>query len=459
MNEVKTDKSYIKKLLLIAVPMMVQNGISNFVNLLDNLMIGKVGTNALSGVAIANQLMFVFYLVIFGATAGAGIFTAQYKGNGDNDGIRYTFRFKLVFNTIIALFCLAIYATFSPDLINLFLLGEGDPADAAETLQIGVSYMRIILISLVPIGLTQAYAGTLRDLGSTKVPMFASLCAIFVNLVGNWILIYGHFGLPALGADGAAIATVISRFVELSILIIYTGRHTKQFPFIRGVFRNFSIPAKLVLQFFFKALPLMVNESLWSLGMTVVNQCYSYRSLEAVAAMNIQSTIWNLMGVSFLAMGEAVGIMMGHILGAGELEDAKKKAYSMRRVTVICGLCCSAVMALISPFFPMLYNTSDSIRAMASGFILIAACAMPFVAYTHASYFIIRSGGNTLITVLFDSIYTWAIAVTAAFVMSRYTTLSVTWMLAIIDGLEIIKCFIAFLLVRSGMWVRNIVQK
>ena len=193
--------------------------------------------------------------------------------------------------------------------------------------------------------------------------------------------------------------------------------------------------------------------------MTVVNQCYSYRSLEAVAAMNIQSTIWNLMGVSFLAMGEAVGIMMGHILGAGELEEAKNKAYSMRRVTVICGLCCSAVMALISPFFPMLYNTSDSIRTMASGFILIAACAMPFVAYTHASYFIIRSGGNTFITVLFDSIYTWAIAVSAAFVMSRYTTLSVTWMLAIIDGLEIIKCFIAFLLVRSGMWVRNIVQK
>ena len=459
MTEVKNERSYIRKLLLIAIPMMVQNGISNFVNLLDNLMIGKVGTNALSGVAIANQLIFVFYLVIFGATAGAGIFTAQYKGNGDNEGIRYTFRFKIVFNTIIAAVCVFVYAMLSPRLIHLFLLGEGDPADAAETLQIGISYMRIILISLIPIGLTQAYAGTLRDLGATKVPMYAALCAIFVNLVGNWILIYGKLGLPALGADGAAIATVISRFVELTILIVYTGRHSDMLPFIKGAFRNFRVPVKLAAKFILKSLPLMLNETLWSLGMTVINQSYSYRSLNAVAAMNIQSTIWNVMGVSFLAMGEAVGIMMGHILGSGQLDEAKQKANKMRWFTVACGVFFAALMAGISPVFPLLYNTSDEIRSLASGFILIAACAMPFVAYTHASYFIIRSGGNTIITVLFDSIYTWCIAVSAAFFMSRYTTLSVTWMLAIVNGLEVIKCLIAFFFVRSGIWIRNLVRE
>jgi Na+-driven multidrug efflux pump len=198
MTGTKEDRSYIKKLLLIAVPMMIQNGISNFVNLLDNLMIGRVGTNALSGVAIANQLIFVFYLVIFGATAGVGIFTAQFKGNDDTEGIRYTFRFKIVFNTILSAICTVILLIWAPNLINLFLLGDGNPADAAETLQIGVDYMHVILISLIPIGITQAYAGTLRDLGSTKVPMFASLAAILVNLAGNWLLIYGHFGLPVL---------------------------------------------------------------------------------------------------------------------------------------------------------------------------------------------------------------------------------------------------------------------
>ena len=458
MTEIKNDRSYIKTLLKIAIPMMVQNGISNFVNLLDNLMIGRVGTNALSGVAIANQLIFVFYLVIFGATAGVGIFTAQYKGKGDTEGIRYSFRFKLIFNTVLSALCVLVFVLFARNLINLFLLGEGDPADAAETLEIGVKYMRIILISLIPIGLTQAYGGTLRDLGSTKVPMFASVCAIFVNLIGNWILIYGHFGLPALGAEGAAIATVLSRFVELTILIVYTGKHPDLFPFIKGAFKHFSVPGKLIGRFILRALPLMANETFWSLGMTTINQCYSYRSLDAVAALNIESTIWNLMGVAFIAMGEAVGIMMGHILGSGELEEAKKKAGTMRRFTVLCGIVSGLILAGVSFFFPLLYNTTDYIRSMATGFILIAAANMPFCAYTHASYFIIRSGGKAFITVLFDSVFTWVIVVPLAAYMSYFTGIPVMAMVAIIRATEIVKCFIAYILVRSGIWVRNIVN-
>ena len=458
MTEIKNDRSYIKTLLKIAIPMMVQNGISNFVNLLDNLMIGRVGTNALSGVAIANQLIFVFYLVIFGATAGVGIFTAQYKGKGDTEGIRYSFRFKLIFNTVLSALCVLVFVLFARNLINLFLLGEGDPADAAETLEIGVKYMRIILISLIPIGLTQAYGGTLRDLGSTKVPMFASVCAIFVNLIGNWILIYGHFGLPALGAEGAAIATVLSRFVELTILIVYTGKHPDLFPFIKGAFKHFSVPGKLIGRFILRALPLMANETFWSLGMTTINQCYSYRSLDAVAALNIESTIWNLMGVAFIAMGEAVGIMMGHILGSGELEEAKKKAGTMRRFTVLCGIVSGLILAGVSFFFPLLYNTTDYIRSMATGFILIAAANMPFCAYTHASYFIIRSGGKAFITVLFDSVFTWVIVVPLAAYMSYFTGIPVMAMVAIIRATEVVKCFIAYAIVRSGIWVRNIVN-
>ncbi|MCQ2474210.1 MAG: MATE family efflux transporter [Saccharofermentans sp.] len=458
MSKVKEDRSYLKKLLFIAIPMMIQNGISNFVSLLDNLMIGRVGTTSLSGVAIANQLSFVFYLVIFGATAGVGIFTAQYKGNDDTEGIRHTFRFKIIFNTIIAAICTLILALCAPFLINLFLLGEGDPADAAETLRIGVDYMNVMLIGMLPIGITQAYAGTLRDLGSTKVPMFASLVAIFVNLIGNWLLIYGQFGLPAMGAVGAAIATVISRFVELGILIIYTGKHAKEFPFISGAFKSFMVPKDLVKKFFLKALPLMFNETLWSLGMTTVNQCYSYRSLDAVASTNIESTLWNLMGVAFLAMGEAVGIMMGHILGSGELEKAKKQAAGMRRFTVLCGVVFAVIMVGIAPFFPMLYNTTEYIRHLASNFILISAVMMPFCAYTHASYFIIRSGGNTLITVIFDSVYTWVLVVPLAYYLSRYTSFSVSWLIAIVRGLEVVKCLIAFFFVRSGIWIKNIVK-
>ena len=451
----KPDRGYIKKLLFIAVPMMVQNGISNFVNLLDNLMIGRVGTNALSGVAIANQIIFVFFLMVFGATAGVGIFTAQYFGSGDTEGIRYTFRFKILVNTVIAMLVTAGLFFFGKDLIGLFLLGEGDPKDAAQSLRIGTSYIRIMLISLIPVGLTQAYSGTLRDMGRTKMPMIASVCAILVNLVGNYALIYGHFGMPEMGAEGAAIATVASRFVELSILSVYTGTHSATYPFIRGAFADFAVPKDLALTYLGKSLPLMANETFWSLGITTMNQCYSYRSLDAVAAMNIQTTIYNLMGVAFVAMGEAVGIVMGHILGSGMLKEAPVIAKKMRRFTVLCGLIFGGLTILISPYFPLLYNTSDEVRTMAASFIVICGLIMPFAAFNHASYFIIRAGGNAAITVIFDCGYTWLIAVPVAFFLSRFTDMNVVRMFAVVQAMEGIKCVVAYAMVKSGLWIKN----
>ncbi len=452
------DRAFYKMVLTIAVPMMVQNGISNFVNLLDNLMIGRLGTNALSGVAIANQLMFVYYLLIFGATAGVGIFTAQYFGLGDVDGVRETFRFKIIVNILLSVLSIIILNMYAEPLIDLFLKGEGAPSDAAETLAIGLDYMYIMLIGLIPVGICNAYSGTLKDIGQTRVPMMASLAAILVNLVGNALLIYGLLGFPALGATGAAIATVISRFIELAILAIYTASHKTAYPFIIGAFRHFSVPVHMVKKYVLKSLPLVANESLWALGTTMMNQCYSYRSLEAVAALNIQSTIWNLMGVSFLAMGEAVGIVVGQILGSGDIDKAKDHARKMIAFTIFWGVLFGIGMVVIAPFFPLLYKTSDTIRSMASSFIVITGIFMPSCACMHASYFTIRSGGNTVITMLFDSCFMWAISVPTAFILSRHTGMSVFYMLLMIQTLDLIKCLIGVLMVKSGIWAKNIVK-
>ncbi|MBQ3967631.1 MAG: MATE family efflux transporter [Lachnospiraceae bacterium] len=453
------DKKFYKMVLAVAVPMMIQNGISNFVSLLDNLMIGRVGTNALSGVAVSNQLIFVYYLLVFGASAGAGIFTAQYHGMGDVEGVRNTFRFKLAINVILSMVSMAVFFVFADLLIGLFLKGEGDPEDAAETLEIGREYLYIMLIGLIPVGITNSYSGTLRDTGHTKVPMIAAIAAIFVNLAGNAVLIYGLFGLPAMGAAGAAIATVVSRFVEMTFLIVYTKSHSKTHSFIVGAFRNFSLPPGLSKKFLLKSLPLMANETLWALGMTTINQCYSYRSLSAVAAINIENTIWNLMGVSFLAMGEAVGIIAGQILGSGDVEKAKSTAAKMRIFTVMLGAAFGALMIAVSPFFPKLYNTSDEIRYMATQFIIVYGVLMPLFAYTHASYFTIRAGGNTLITFIFDSCFVWSIAVPTAFALSRCTDLPVLNMLIIVQSLEVIKAIVGAAMVLSGIWARNIVKE
>lgn len=452
-------KAFYKMVLGISVPMIIQNGLTNFVSLLDNLMIGAVGTNAISGVAIANQLMFVFWLLMFGATAGVGIFTAQYYGKGDTKGVRDTFRFKLIANTVLAIVCGAVYFAMAPVMVSWFLEGDGTPEDAAQTLEIGVDYINIVIASLVPIGLSYAYAGTLRDTGNTRVPMIATMVAIFVNLVGNAILIYGMFGLPAMGAQGAAVATVVSRYIELLVLMIYTGTHSASNAFIIGAFRSFRMPLTLVRQFVLKSLPLMANESLWALGMTVLNQCYSFRSLDAVAAVNIESTLWNLLTVGFVATGEAVGIVVGQKLGAGDIDTAKDYAVKMRDLTVFFGIVCGVIMMILSPFVPRLYNVTEEVRSLAVILILISGLVMPLMAFTHASYFIIRSGGNTLITFIFDCGYTWLIVVPLAYCLSRFTGVSVPVMMFSVQWAELIKCAVGEYMVRSGIWAKNIVQE
>ena len=450
------DKKFYRMMLKIAIPIMVQNGISNFVSLLDNLMIGRVGTNELSGVAIANQLMFVHYLLIFGATAGVGIFTVQFYGAGDTEGVRISFRFKLLANTLLSAVSITLFLLFSEPLTKLFLQGEGSPEDAAETLRIGISYMRIMLIGLVPIGITNAYSGTLRDTGQTRVPMIASIAAIFVNLIGNALLIYGLFGLPAMGAMGAAFATVISRFVELAVLVIYTSTHSKEHPFIIGAYTHFRIPLRLAGRFIVRSIPLVANETLWALGITVMNQCYSFRSLDAVAALNIENTLWNLMGVCFIAMGDAVGIIVGQALGSGDIPKARDHAAKLITFTVACGVVFGLIMCIFGPFFPLLYNTTAEIRLLASQLIIVYGILMPQYALTHAGYFTIRAGGNTVITFLFDSCFVWAVSVPAAYVLSRLTQLAVLPMVAIVQSLEIIKCVIALRMVHSGIWAKKI---
>ena len=215
------DRAFYRRVLAVALPIIIQNGIGNFVSLLDNIMIGQVGTVQMNGVSIVNQLLFVFNLCIFGATSGAGIFTAQFHGSGDQAGVRYTFRFKILVGLLISAVGLSVFALFGRPLIRLYLQGEGAPEDIAATLEYGWHYLLIMLWGLPAFAISNAYAGTLRETGQTVVPMVASTTAVFVNLFFNWVLIFGNLGAPQLGVNGAAIATVISRYVELAIVAFW----------------------------------------------------------------------------------------------------------------------------------------------------------------------------------------------------------------------------------------------
>lgn len=358
------DRKFYRRVLTVAVPMMIQNAISNFVSLLDNIMIGQVGTEQMSGIAIVNQLMFVFYLGIFGALSAAGIFSAQFYGSGDHEGVRNSFRFKLYITIGIVVAGILAFLAWGDDLILLYLHDEGGTTQSLDAaLHYGREYLQVMLIGLLPFGIEEAYASTLRECGETKVPMTAGIVAVFVNLIFNYLLIFGKFGFPQLGVVGAAIATVLSRYVQMLIVIVWTHRHTQRMPFAKGVYRKLGIPAKLVGKIVVKGLPLMANEILWASGMAVLNQCYSLRGLDAIAGLNIASTITNLFNVVFISMGSAVSIMVGQLLGANKMEEARDTDTKLIAFSVMSCVVIGAVLMVLAPLFPMLYNTTEQVKA------------------------------------------------------------------------------------------------
>ena len=452
------DKPFYRHVCMVVLPIIVQNTLSNVVGLLDNVMVGQVGTLPMSSVAIVNQLLMIFYLCIWGGLAGAGIFGAQYYGCGDMEGVRNTFRFKLLLSLLLAAGAITLFLAAGPRVIELYIAADTAPADAAATLEYAVSYLWVMLVGLVPFAITQAYAGTLRESGQTVLPMKASMIAMGVNFVFNCLLIFGLLGFPRLGVVGAAIATVLSRFVELAIVATGAHRSTGRYPFMRGVYSHFHIPMALVKRVFAKSLPLLVNEFLWSMSQATLLQCYSVRGIQVVAAMNISNTIAQIFNEVFLSLGNATSIIVGQELGADHKTEARRTAWRMLSLSVISCLVMGGLLALCSPLIPQIYNTEGSIRALASQFIRVVACCMPLFGFANCAYFTLRSGGKTFVTFLFDSCFTWVVSVPMAFFLTRYTALPIVSIFFVCSALDFIKCVLGFILIKKGIWVRNIVK-
>ena len=452
------DRSFYIRIFAVALPIIIQNAITNFVALLDNIMVGQLATAQISGVTIVNNnLMFIFNICMFGAAAGAGIFTTQFRGSGNNEGICYTLRFKLILCGILSLIAGFAFYFLADPLINLYLTGDGDPQMAADTLLAGREYLFMMIWGMLPFAITNAYAGTLRECGKPTVPMVAGIIATFVNLVLNYTLIFGHFGAPAMGVRGAALATVISRYVEMVIVILWTHTHTEACPYAKGLFKSVYIPKALLGSIIVKGMPLLLNEFMWTIGMALVNQCYSTCGLDVVPAMSISSTIYNLAAVVFRSLGNTVGIFMGQMLGARrpthELMDTNRK---MTALAAFSGVVFGAIVASLSGAFPMLYNTTDQVRHLATNTILISAVLMPLQAYSFPVYFTLRAGGKTVMTTLFDCGSIWFLYLPISFVLSRFTGLPFLAIYTVCNCTDLIKCIIGTILIRSGSWIQHL---
>ena len=451
------DRDFYAQVVAVVVPIIIQNTVSNVVSLLDNVMVGRVGTLQMSAVAIVNQLLFVFNLCIFGGLAGAGIFATQYAGAHDDKGVRDCFRVKWMIALSMLACALVVLIAFPKRLIGMYLAQETAQADAAATLGFGMDYLTVMLWGLLPFGVSQVYASTLREVGETRLPMFASVAAILVNLVFNYFLIFGKCGFPELGVTGAAIATVLSRYVETAVIMVYTHMKSHHFGFIRGAYRSLRVPKPLMISILRRGTPLLVNEFLWSSGMAVLLQCYSVRGLDVVAACNIATTVSNLFKVVFLSMGNAVAIMVGQALGANDIERAKNCTWRLMTAAVGSNLFMSILLILFAPSIPHIYNTEPHVRQIATQLLYVIAMMMPAYSFSHCCYFTLRSGGKTIITFLFDSVFTWCVNVPTAWLLAYRTGMGIVPLYFCVQALELIKVVIGFALVKKGVWIHNIV--
>ena len=452
------DRAFYGTMIAIVVPIIIQNTVSNVVSLLDNVMVGRVGTLEMSAVAIVNQLLFIFNLCIFGGLAGAGIFATQFAGAKDDEGVRHCFRIKWMIAIMMLVFAFAVFLLLPEQLIGLYLAEGTDAAAMASTMRFGKDYLMVMLLGLLPFAVSQIYASTLREVGETRLPMLASIVAILVNLVFNYLLIFGKLGFPRLGVTGAAIATVFSRYVEMAIIIIYTHLRSAVFAFIHGAYRSAYVPGRLMRRVLKRGMPLLVNEFFWSSGMAVLLQCISVRGLDAVAAYNITSTVSNLFKVVFLSMGNAVAIMVGQTLGANRIDEAKDTAWKLMAAAVASNLVMSTLLLALSPVIPHIYNTEPHVRELAMQMLWVVAAMMPMYSMAHCCYFTLRSGGRTIITFFFDSGFTWGVCVPVAYILANLTQLPVVPMYLAVQSLELLKVVIGVILVHKGVWVRNIIE-
>ncbi|MBO4734148.1 MAG: polysaccharide biosynthesis C-terminal domain-containing protein, partial [Clostridia bacterium] len=366
--------------------------------------------------------------------------------------------FKAIVCLVISLVFGTVIFTNGGFLLGLYLRGEGSPASAAASGEIALRYIKIMFIGIIPYALAQCYGSTLRETGRPKVPMYAGVLAVVLNLSLNYVLIFGRLGFPRLGVTGAAIATVVSRFAELAY--VAAGAHTgKKSELLKGVFSGFGVPLALAKKMIYTGAPLFLNELLWSTGIAFVNQCYSVRGLVVVAADNIVMAFFNVFSVVFFAVGIAIGIIVGQMLGAGETEEVMNTAVKMRALSVYTALGIGVLFALLSGVIPRLYNTTNEVRDLAKWMIIITAASMPVDAFAQASYFTLRSGGKVLITMIFDSFFVWAVSVPFAFIVSRYTDLPILPFYALSLSLNVLKCVLGYFYVKKGSWIKNLVGK
>lgn len=443
------DKNFYKVLFSITLPIAAQNFITFTVSLADSLMLGKVGEIALSGANLANQLFFILMIITFGVTSAAMVFASQYWGKNDVYSMKRVITIMLRLAAVISVAASALAICIPETVMSWY-------SDDAAVIEAGASYLRIIGWAYPFYSITNAMASVLRSAHIVKISIVIYLSSLIVNVSLNWVLIFGHLGAPAMGVEGAAIATAVARLVEFIILIIYLAFFEKK---IHYTIKDFFVPVKDYLGAFFKTgAPVVLNEAIWSIGTSVLSMIIGHISTEFVSANSIANIIWQCVWVVVSGMGNATSVVIGNAIGRGEKkETVLNKAKTIVLLAAIMGILSAITLLIIRGPIINFYEVSAETKALAYDLIVSYAIIIVFQAMS-VQYIvgIFRGGGDTKTAMIVDVLFLWITAIPLGALTGLVLGWAPPFVYLMLRSDELLKNIIGFLRLRSGKWIRDI---
>lgn len=442
-------KEFYMATIAIALPIMAQSFVTSFVNLIDNIMIGSVSAVALTSVTVANKYYMVFTSALFGVTGGASIFISQFFGAKQENKCQKTFNILLSLCIIIGLIFMGSVVFFPQKIISIF-------TRTPEIVESSLSYVKYIAYSYVPYAISMAIIAALRAVGINKIQLKIGILTVFTNTILNFILIYGHLGMPALGVEGAAIATLTARLLECSIYVLIIFKRGYMFHLdLKGlIIYDVSILKSIMT----KTIPLTVNEIMFGIGQATVFTAYMSVNEYLVAAISVVDTVVNIAFIIFAGLSSAIAILIGKTLGAGEIEEAKSNAVKLIVFGVIVGIVISSILAVVAVFVPNLYDFDMEINQTIISLLRIKALLLPIYVVNVCCFFTLRAGGETLNTMIMDSGCLWGFTVSTALILSHLTALPLLTVYLCVEGMECFRMVIALYFFRKGKWANNLTE-
>ena len=448
-QSVLKDRVFIRKVMIVALPMIFQQLITSSVNLLDNLMVGQLGAAAIGAVASTNKYLMVASFGMMGIATAATIFLAQFKGAGKIKEMKESFRYAIVFSLLVVSIFVLFALAFPSAILRFFSKDQ-------NLIQVGLKYIYIAALTMLPQSVSYSVQSSMRSVGSTKIPLASSIISLLTNGFMNYCLIFGKFGFPQLGVMGAAIGTLIARFAELIFLLIMLKK--RNFDFKSRVLDIFNIPKKRIMDITKKAMPLFLNETAWAGGMAVLFKFYASPGDQALAALPIASTTSDLFFVLFSGVAVSTIVMVSHPLGSNDIDLARENGYKMVELSIYLAILFGIGLIGASFITPHFYNIDQEVFNLATNFIRIQAVFFWIYMYNAQIFFVLRSGGDTRSTLLMDAGTMWLICIPVVGIVAYFTNASPIVIYIVGQATDLIKMVIATYYFKKEKWLLNLTK-